>query len=59
MFALNITRHTNFHPYFLLSMGFLCLRLTVAKLLLFVSLPVVGVVNLIFNRFLVERDVVR
>ena len=59
MFGLNVTLHTSFHFCFLLSMGFLCLRLAVALLLLLVSLPVVGVVNLIFNRFLVARDVVR
>ena len=59
MFGLNVTLHTSFHFYFLLSMGFLCLRLAVALLLFLVSLPVVGVVNLIFNRFLVARDVVR
>ena len=59
MFGLNVTLHTSFHFYLLLSMGFLCLRLAVALLLLLVSLPVVGVVNLIFNRFLVARDVVR
>ena len=59
MFGLNVTLHTSFHFYFLLSMGLLCLRLAVALLLLLVSLPVVGVVNLIFNRFLVARDVVR